>query len=551
MIRKCSVSGEKFKITKSDLEFYEKMSVSAPTLCPDERLRRRLSWRNERKLYKRKCSATGKNIISIHHAEKTFPVYENRYWWSDEWSPLDFGREFDFSRSFFSQFNDLMQVVPQIAIMNDDGISSENCAYCQDFSFGKDCYLSMGMWQSKNCYYVNLCDYGDDLVDCSSVYKSELSYECMCSRNLYRCGWLETSRNCSDCWFGKDLVGCKDCFGCSSLTQAQYYIFNKPYSKEKYYETLKTMNMGAYKYVEFAKKQWQKLSLDFPRQAVHQVQCETCSGDMLYNCKNMFDSHRVYNAENCKYFIQGDSPKNCYDVYNSGKCQWCLESITPDHSWMSAYTLWCWECKQVYYSDNCHNSENLFGCISLKRAKHCILNKSYTKHEYQTLREKIVGHMKETGEWGEFFPIEMSPFAYNETVAQEYFPLTKEEALKRDYGWREGTTDQPNNGLTDQFKIPDDIKNVEDNILKQTLYCEVTGKGYRIQKSELDFYRKMDLPIPRLHPDERHKQRMSLRNPRKLWERACADCQKSIQTAYEPSRPEKVLCEECYLKAVK
>ena len=29
-----------------------------------------------------------------------------------------------------------------------------------------------------------------------------------------------------------------------------------------------------------------------------------------------------------------------------------------------------------------------------------------------------------TGEWGEFFPSSLSPFGYNETVAQEYFPLT-------------------------------------------------------------------------------------------------------------------------------
>jgi len=35
--------------------------------------------------------------------------------------------------------------------------------------------------------------------------------------------------------------------------------------------------------------------------------------------------------------------------------------------------------------------------------------------------------MRSTGEWGEFFPHELSPFGYNETVAQEYFPLTEEE----------------------------------------------------------------------------------------------------------------------------
>ena len=31
--------------------------------------------------------------------------------------------------------------------------------------------------------------------------------------------------------------------------------------------------------------------------------------------------------------------------------------------------------------------------------------------------------------YGEFFPAELSPFFYNETTAQEYFPLTKEAPL--------------------------------------------------------------------------------------------------------------------------
>ena len=39
--------------------------------------------------------------------------------------------------------------------------------------------------------------------------------------------------------------------------------------------------------------------------------------------------------------------------------------------------------------------------------------------------------------YGEFFPSELSPFCYNETIAQEYFPLTKEEATEQGYKWKE------------------------------------------------------------------------------------------------------------------
>ena len=48
--------------------------------------------------------------------------------------------------------------------------------------------------------------------------------------------------------------------------------------------------------------------------------------------------------------------------------------------------------------------------------------------------------MKSTGEWGEFFPHEMSPFGYNETVAQEYFPMTEDEvrSMPKFEHWRSG-----------------------------------------------------------------------------------------------------------------
>jgi hypothetical protein len=58
------------------LEFYDKISpifggkkysIPSPTLCPEEREKRRLMFRNERKLYKRKCDLSGKEIISVYN----------------------------------------------------------------------------------------------------------------------------------------------------------------------------------------------------------------------------------------------------------------------------------------------------------------------------------------------------------------------------------------------------------------------------------------------------------------------------------------------------
>ena len=98
-IKTCEQTGKQFEITDKDLEFYDKISpifnekkysIPTPRLCPDARQQRRLSFRNERKLYKRKCDATGKDIISIYSADKPYTVYNQDFWWSDNWDPMGY-----------------------------------------------------------------------------------------------------------------------------------------------------------------------------------------------------------------------------------------------------------------------------------------------------------------------------------------------------------------------------------------------------------------------------------------------------------------------------
>ncbi|MCB9806324.1 hypothetical protein H6768_00150 [Candidatus Peribacteria bacterium] len=121
--KKCRLSGKEFFVTDKDIEFYDKVSpifggkkcaIPSPTLCSEERLKRRLGFRNERKLYKRKCDLTGKEIISIYSQDKPYSVYEQKAWWSDDWSPLDYGLNFDIERKFFDQMRDLMLTTPLI-----------------------------------------------------------------------------------------------------------------------------------------------------------------------------------------------------------------------------------------------------------------------------------------------------------------------------------------------------------------------------------------------------------------------------------------------------
>jgi hypothetical protein len=80
-------------------------------------------------------------------------VYCNKCWWSDAWDPYQYGQDFDFSRSFFEQFQELQQKVPILALMNDDGIGSVNCAYTQNEAYAKNCYMVSMAWKNEECMY--------------------------------------------------------------------------------------------------------------------------------------------------------------------------------------------------------------------------------------------------------------------------------------------------------------------------------------------------------------------------------------------------------------
>jgi len=159
--------------------------------------------------------------------------------------------------------------------------------------------------------------------------------------------------------------------------------------------------------------------------------------------------------------------------------------------------------------------------------------------------------MRHTGEWGLFFPAELSPFDYNESMAQEFYPLPREEALRRGFRWRDIPEEVPTVTKTiPADRLPDSIDKIPDDILNWAIECETMKRPFKIIKQELDFYRTMRLPLPHFHPDERHRRRMAQRNPRRLWTRPCMKCGKEMETTYSPERPEIVYCEECYLKEV-
>ena len=551
-----------FEVTDSDLAFYEKVSpvfngkkalIPPPTLCPPCRKQRRLMHQNMYTLCRRPCSMTGKEMMSRYPADTPFPVFHANVWWSDAWDPLSYGRDFDFSRPFFPQFLDLRNVVPQANITTTYD-TLENSDYINYASYLKNCYLVFHTSFCEDCLYSVGLKRSKNVVDSLYTYDSELCYECTNCWNCFSVHFSENCRNCSDSWFLRGCTGCSECFACTNLANKQHCFFNKQLSKDDCKHARDAFHSGNWKALKAMREKTKK---EFSRTIVRATQGhqnENVSGDQLYSCQNVHDSFHVEQARDCRF---------CERFYTN-----CEDSYDVDQYGQNASLLYECECcgvdlyalnfcakvrngsSRASYCDHCYGIRDCLGCVGLRSKQFCIFNKQYSEEGYGRLASRIATHMQKTGEWGEFFPAELSTFGYNETIAQEYFPMTKAEVEKKGWRWKDLPRENVTVKSVPASKLPDTISDVPDEIVNWVIECERTKRPFRITKQELDFYRRISLPIPRLHPDERRTQRIADCNPSMLWSRPCAKCGKQMETTYAPERPEIVYCEECYLREV-
>ncbi len=563
MQQTCAHCSTQFTIDPLDLDFYDRVSptfagkkyaIPAPKLCFHCRLQRRMSFYNCRSVYKRTCDATKKPIVSIFSPDKPFTVYDKNVWFGDSWDPKSFGVDVDFTRPFLPQVRELAVRTPMLCIMH-FGEENPNSDYTNDNYKIKNCYLVFDGEQAEDCMYGQTYVMSRSCVDFLFIHRCELCYGCCYCDESYNLRYCRFCKNCSDSWFLRDCIGCRNCFGCANLRQKQYCIWNQQKTKQEYDEFMNVFRSDSHAAVLAMRQKAEEFFKNQPVRATRGEQNQNSFGDNLNNSKNAYYCFDCFAQEDCRYctnclmsakdtmdmHVWGDGLEVSYDC--------CVTGAN------SRNLLFCYNvsqgCSDILYSLYCsQSSKNLFGCVGLRHAQYCILNKQYSKEEYEQLAARVVEHMIKNGEWGEFFASKYALFGYNETVAQTYFPLTKEEAHKRGWQWCDYEAAVEAKRSIPAQKLPDSTADIPDDVLDWALVCELTGKPFKLTKQELEFYRTHKLPLPRLHPNERHRQRTLLRNPFRLWARMCGVCGKEIQTSYAPERPERVLCEACYLKEV-
>ncbi len=603
--RKCKRTWQDFAIFQWDIELLEKISpkiwwkkynLPLPNLTRQERRRRRLMRRNDRKLYRATCNINHKPIITIYHPKMKFDIVENQEWFksvdnSNHWI------SFDTSKAFGEQLSNLNKKTSKQNVLT-TGLM-ENSTYTHNVWDMKNCYMSFDAGMSEKTFYTVRCSNSKITFDSLEVNQWEIIFDSISvtkSQNLFY------SQNVQDSSYGAFLyncIGCHNCIGCSNLINKNYHILNKPVSKKEFDSIWNIIFDWTRKSKEIFEKDYKKLLLQTPQKNMNQTNSENSVSHNIINCKDIFLSQDMISTENARYCDRlvtywkssdimdvsswAGNMNNCYEL----NCCWSDDKTTATNCHFGSYLFW-WVNNTQYSLHIPSMSNRLFGCADIDKKEYHILNKKYSKDEYEKLVPKIIEHMKKNWERWEFLDPKYSPFPYNDTIANDYYPIHtiqypnwKKEILDPkgtgnifihepektiskaalDLWWsqkietKRRTKEQEVNipkwlDKINWIDLPKNIKDVWDDILSKAIICTISQRPFRIIKSELEFYRKYKLPLPIHHPDIRHLDRLNKTVFFDIHLRDCDKCSIKMLSVYPNDYEWKVYCEYCYNKEI-
>lgn len=555
----CQNCKQQFTIEEEDKAFYAKMQVPPPTFCPRCRFQRRLAWFNLFNLYKRTCDLCKEEYISMYHPDTAYVTYCPACWWSDDWDPLSYGRDYDFSKPFFEQFDELLHQVPLLGL-SIDVATAKSFPWNNHVGYLKNCYLLFASTYNENSAYGVSNNHVKEVIDSSLIGSSELCYDSIHCYKDYGIIGGDHATGAVDCAFVRDASNCQNCFASANLKSKQYYLFNNPYTKEQYMEELKKWDLGSHKVYQELKTKAHEHWKNYPPQPVWDTFSQGCTGNYVFESKNSKECYEVTGAQDSKYLFMLPVPfaRDCYDIsYWGDRMTLCYEGCVVGEN--SGNMAFCQESgTNLYNAQYCKlvaGGSDHFGCVGVKRKQYCILNKQYSKEDYTSLRAKIIEHMNDMPytdkggrvyRYGEFFPAQLSPAAYNETFANNFFPLREDQAIKEGYRWLKK---QPNEYTVTKkaSELPDHIKDADETILQEVIECEHCQKGFKMIKMELEFLKRRNLPLPRRCPFCRVEEKFSqwVKELRSL-KRICSKCGKEFMTPYDQEQFPTIYCKACY-----
>jgi hypothetical protein len=509
--QRCRLSGKDFLVSDEEQEILARIGIlhpaiaeplPMPTTHPWVFARQILSHSNVYHLYQGRSAFSRESLLSRYQAGSGYKVCTVEEFWDEKIDNTERGRAFDFSKPFFQQFDELLHSIYLLPL---NVTNTENSSYVNAAVNLKNCYLCFVTYESQDCMYCYAVSQSHDCVDCVHVRSSQFCYQCLHIEQCYECQHCSDCRNSSSCFGCVDCVGCQECIGCVGLRNTRYHVFNEQYSKESFQIYLSGLRLGDRATRASLLSRCREFIASQNHRINHNINCEDCTGDYLVNSKNLTDCHFSNDCQDCGYLLYARHAKDAWRGV-AEKAELLYQSAGYPGSYHTLYSFNIVGGEGNIYSHGLYNScSHCFGCAFLKGKSYCILNRPYQKEEYLELSRCIMQHMKTTGEWGMFFPSQLSPHGYEESLVDAWLnPIPLEEAQQRGFIMTPRPRHLADGHSLDAGSVPEDIAEVsEASVLGRPIACERSREVFGYSRAEIQYYKRFQIPLPTLHWRER------------------------------------------------
>ena len=216
---------------------------------------------------------------------------------------MNYGKDVDGGRSFFSQFQQLFLDVPKSVLMH--YITNDNAEYSDTSLSSKNVYLSFhSTLNVENILYSVSVKHGSsNVLNCFSVTNSENIFYSRGIVKSFNIFYSNLLLDCADMWFCNSCIGCQNCISCDNLINKSYCIENIAYSREEF-QAKKQEILGQ-------KRRFQSNSM-----GLKNIQSESSQGVGLVNCNGLTNAFFTNNISSGNNVILGGSKEMNYNAYD-------------------------------------------------------------------------------------------------------------------------------------------------------------------------------------------------------------------------------------------
>lgn len=294
------------------------------------------------------------------------------------------------AEAFFKELNRIIASLPKSPTKV---VGSEECDFGDNLYYCKNLYSSFDSSNCTDSMYLYDSYMTATCIDCDYAVESELCYESVDPYKCFNCNYIEYCANLRDSMYCYSCTGGNDLFGCVNLQNKSFCIFNRQLTEEEYkIKVEKYKKLPAEKVLQMLEELKQKFPITQTNGGHNE---NTEYGNYIHYDKNCYMCFDAAQDENCAYVYDTFYCKNTIDATYAGQnVDLSYEAVSSASIFNSNYVVWSKSCTDSSYLISCFNVKNSLGCVFLTNKEYCILNRQYSKEDYEKISSQILAELR-------------------------------------------------------------------------------------------------------------------------------------------------------------